>query len=147
MGRCPQCGAPVVEGALFCDECAAPLLAEARVHMNRAKGQLRVLPKGVTLTLEGPGVWVLGRGRPRNLAPGERWIDLEPYDGYRYGVSRRHARLEITPEGRALLTDLHSSNGTRVDYVRLTPEVPYPLPPVAYIRLGKLILEWSQDQR
>ena len=51
-------------------------------------------------------------------------------------VSRRHA--QITYEGgRFYLTDLGSSNGTRVDGVRLTPDTPHPLHNGAQIVFGK----------
>jgi hypothetical protein len=47
-------------------------------------------------------------------------IDLQPFYGHMYGVSRRHAVLE--KDGRRItVTDLHSTNGTRLNGTALYP--------------------------
>lgn len=145
MDQCPVCQAPVLEGSLFCDECGAPLFPGQEGVLGIRRGRLYLPRCHIQLELEGPGRWVLGRDalHTTDALHGVRFIDLSPCGAYQYGVSRRHALLEITPDGRALLTDLGSTNGTRVDHVRLQPHQPYPLPLVARLRLGRLELEWQ----
>ncbi len=144
MSVCPHCQAPVVEGLLFCEECGGPLVPVIEdMYTTSFTGQLSVLASRATLTLEGPGRWLLGRGRGTASLQGATFIDLSPYGAYMEGVSRRHALLEISPEGRAYLTDLDSSNGTWVDHIRLQPHRPFPLPATARIRLGRMVLQWQ----
>ncbi len=145
MMQCPVCRAPVLEGSLFCDECGASLLPDlpaASVTVRR--GRLSIPAFHVHFDLEGPDRWVLGRGRTTtgDLARA-RFIDLSPFGAYQQGVSRKHALLEISHEGVVYLTDLGSTNGTWVDHIRLEPQRPYPLPPVARVRLGRLELQWQ----
>ncbi len=144
MSVCPHCQAPAVEGLLFCEECGGPLVPVAEeIFTTSHTGQLSILSSQTILTLEGPGRWVLGRGRGTASLHDAQFIDLSPYGAYMEGVSRRHALLEISPEGRAYLTDLDSSNGTWVDHIRLQPHRPYPLPATARIRLGRMSLHWQ----
>jgi two-component system, NtrC family, response regulator AtoC len=53
-------------------------------------------------------------------------------------VSRKHARLHMGPAMQ--VTDLGSSNGTRVAGVALTPNMPAPLNPGEVVMLGSLLL-------
>lgn len=57
-------------------------------------------------------------------------------------VSRRHARLILSPAG-VQIEDLESSNGTLVDGARLAPFEPVALQPGASIRLGEVSLTWE----
>jgi len=57
-------------------------------------------------------------------------------------VSRRHARLILSPAG-VQIEDLESSNGTLVDGARLAPFEPVALRPGASIRLGEVSLTWE----
>lgn len=56
-------------------------------------------------------------------------------------VSARHARLEFD-EGAWRLIDLESTNGTYVEGVRLTPQVPTPLHYGATVRFGGVPLHF-----
>jgi pSer/pThr/pTyr-binding forkhead associated (FHA) protein len=64
-------------------------------------------------------------------------IDLSAYDGYRNGVSRVHASIQISLR-RINVVDLGSSNGTFLNGRRLTPQVPYALADGDILVLGKL---------
>jgi S1-C subfamily serine protease len=87
-----------------------------------------------------------GSGRTVRVT-GERFVlgraegcDLQLYDD---NVSRRHAELRELPEGRALLRDLGSVNGTYVDGRRVT-EVE--LDGGEQIQIGDTVIEASVDQ-
>jgi len=55
-------------------------------------------------------------------------------------VSRRHAELSVTVDGRASVRDLGSNNGTAVEGVEI--EQSTPLPPGAALTVGNSRLEW-----
>ena len=63
-------------------------------------------------------------------------------------VSRQHALIECR-DGACALTDLESSNGTYLEGIRLTPNVPMPVPPGAEIKIGastmKVVVEVSDE--
>jgi DNA-binding winged helix-turn-helix (wHTH) protein len=91
------------------------------------EGRAVMLPEGAT---------VIGRD-PRS----DVWLDLE-------GVSRRHARIQVTREAEdAVLEDLGSTNGTFVGRTRVT--VPRALKDGDVIRIGAASLPfrvWSEHQ-
>lgn len=65
--------------------------------------------------------WLVREGRPLPLAAGTHVIGRDPRSAVwldASGVSRRHARIDVTASG-ATLVDLESSNGTFVDGQRL----------------------------
>lgn len=60
-------------------------------------------------------------------------------------VSARHARLEYE-QGTWRITDLQSVNGTAVEGVKLSPDVPTPLPYGATVRLGGVRLQFREAE-
>ncbi len=140
MPVCAFCQASVIDGMLFCAECGAALIPQIG-GSRPTTARLLVPALNQSLELRGPGVWILGRKRG-TTPDGAIYLDLSPYNAYELGVSRAHARLEIRRDGRGYLTDLASRNGTWVNGRRLQPHQPYPLPPVATLRLGRLKLAW-----
>jgi pSer/pThr/pTyr-binding forkhead associated (FHA) protein len=75
------------------------------------------------LHLTGQSEFTMGRvaeGQP-NLPD----VDLSPYEAYAQGVSRLHAVLKLNNQ-RVFITDLGSSNGTRVNGQKIMPNVDYP---------------------
>lgn len=66
-------------------------------------------------------------------------LDLTVDGAVELGVSRRHALIQPGEQG-PVLVDQNSTNGTWIDQERLIPEKPYPLPRVAQLRFGRLIL-------
>lgn len=65
---------------------------------------------------------IVGRGVEQENTP-LSMISLASLNAHHYGVSRQHARIEV---GNNVLriTDLDSTNGTRVNGVLLTPNTP-----------------------
>ena len=87
--------------------------------------------------IDGPdaGAYVMGRSDiSSNYKPD---IDMTPFNGQDYGISRRHAVL-LRYEGTVHIMDLGSMNGTFVNEQRLSPHVPIPLEDGAKIGLGNL---------
>jgi len=66
-------------------------------------------------------------------------VDLTPYMGLQYGISRRHIRLDRVREGLHI-TDLRSINGTWLNGERLNPGAPYVLRNKGILQLAKMIL-------
>lgn len=74
------------------------------------------------------------------------YLDLQPFNGLKYGVSRIHARLQQDPFGQYHVMDLGSTNGTTLNDELLTPFLQYPVPQESFIRLSKLpiLIRFSQ---
>jgi pSer/pThr/pTyr-binding forkhead associated (FHA) protein len=70
-------------------------------------------------------------------------IDLTPYGGESGGVSRQHARLS-REDGQWTITDLNSTNYTRVDGTRIDPSVPVPIKDGSRIQLGRVTLTFRE---
>ena len=93
-------------------------------------GQVLLLPTDKT-------EMTVGREDPvSNIYPE---IDLTPYGGEQGGVSRQHARL-IKSGGQWMLSDLNSTNYTRLDGVRLEPNKPQLLHDGAKVQFGRVVL-------
>ncbi len=161
MKQCPVCGHMEYEGALFCSECGAPLFrqppepagrrfpkeqaspetpAEEISHPAAGKIVLVVEETGNKIILNGASrrEWILGRTAPgQTIVPD---IDLTPYEAYDNGVSRLHAAIRISEDGKATITDLGSSNGTRLNGLKIPPNIPQPLSEGDRVLLGKLAL-------
>ncbi len=63
-------------------------------------------------------------------------IDLVPFDAIQMGVSRRHALIHREEDGY-YITDLNSTNGTRINGRRLLPNTPCRLSSGDIVRLGR----------
>ncbi|MFW6692547.1 FHA domain-containing protein FhaB/FipA [Streptomyces sp. MAR4 CNX-425] len=81
---------------------------------------------GTTVTLQGQTI-TLGRAHDSTIV-----LD----DDY---ASSRHARIYPDRDGRWIVEDLGSTNGTYLDRTRLVS--PVPIPPGAPIRIGKTVIE------
>jgi pSer/pThr/pTyr-binding forkhead associated (FHA) protein len=165
---CSNCKHNEIEGALFCSECGSQLIDQTRdatqsfpkasletelnqelttgrsnnITFTAAKGvqvmMLNFLDSGKMLTLSGKPEYTLGRvseGQP--ILPD---LDLAPYDAFALGVSRIHAALRII-NGRLLVVDLGSVNGTRINGQKLVSKVEYPVSKGDIIALGKLRIQ------
>lgn len=167
MILCPNCHHQEMTGALFCAECGARLVvteAPTTHHIERnqtgllifqgrqtsppvpvtpttaadALVSLHLIESGMILHLTGQNEFTLGRvaeGQP--ILPD---VDLSPYEGYAQGVSRLHAALK-TNNNRVFITDLGSSNGTRVNGQKIMPNVDYPLNHGDVVALGKFKIQ------
>ncbi len=161
MIRCPVCHHENYDGALYCSECGAPLYVPATTQnlkvdedawlptsgdfRSEAVGKdariiLFLVESGQRVFLEsGRGEWTLGR-----LASGQAVVpdvDLTAYNAYEQGVSRLHAALRVDAHGRLTITDMGSSNGTRVNGIKILPNTPHPLQHGDIVALGKLVFQ------
>ena len=169
MILCPNCHHEEMPGSLFCSECGAQLvISETPTTQNIARNpsdyltvqppvqsppsgistspvgtaeavvSLHMVDSGQILNLTGQTEFTIGRtseGQP--ILPD---VDLSPYEAYSKGVSRLHAALKIHNQ-RVVITDLGSSNGTRVNGQKIVPHVDYPLNHGDMIALGKFSIQ------
>lgn len=169
MILCPNCKHQELTGALFCSECGGRLVVSEVPTTNSIEGNqtgllvsapvqhsarpttqsptgpfsertvsLHLIESGTILHLSGQNEFTLGRvadGQP--ILPD---IDLSPYDAYAQGVSRLHSSLKITLQ-RIFVTDLGSSNGTRVNGQKIAPNADYPLNHGDVVALGKFKIQ------
>jgi len=156
---CSNCRHPEMLGALFCSECGSrldtseglptesfdPPIDQALDGLDVPSGReaplqgsrmlLHLYQHNAYIRLEENKDYSLGRiNEGQSVFPD---IDLSAYDGYRNGVSRVHASIQISLR-RINVVDLGSSNGTFLNGRRLTPQVPYALADGDILVLGKL---------
>ncbi|MCS6993938.1 MAG: FHA domain-containing protein [Anaerolineales bacterium] len=81
---------------------------------------------------------ILGR-RASASTTGGLIVDLTPFDAIQRGVSRRHAAIHREEDGY-YITDLNSTNGTRINGRRLLPNTPCRLSSGDVVSLGRLNL-------
>ncbi len=167
MILCPNCHNQELSGALFCGECGARLVVTevpTTHHIERnqtgllmfqsrpssppspvvspstadAAVSLHLIESGMILHLSGQTEFTLGRvaeGQP--ILPD---VDLSPYEAYAQGVSRLHAALKMNNQ-RVFITDLGSSNGTRVNGQKIMPNADFPLNHGDVVALGKFKIQ------
>lgn len=166
MILCPNCQHHELAGALFCSECGAQLITTGHLTTQTIRpnsvGEVNVSPdlppvgpaaqmrkgssasfslhlmeSGQVLQLVGRSEYSLGRSIEGQAQPD---VDLSSFDAYAQGVSRVHAIMKIS--GQCLtLTDLGSSNGTRVNGQKIVPHIDYPLNHGDLVALGKLKMQ------
>lgn len=64
-------------------------------------------------------------------------VDLTPFGGESGGVSRQHARINHN-NGDWTLTDLNSTNYSRVDGTKLEPNTPVPIKDGSRLQFGRV---------
>lgn len=162
---CPNCKHAEFDGALFCSECGSQIVLkkgvetdalrlgtnnfledrnvpekalESPVLIHQAVVTLIFTETGQVMPLSGKDEFSLGRiSQGQVIFPD---IDLTELNGYENGVSRVHATIRVqTPE--VTLTDLGSSNGTRLNGTKLVPHKAYGLKNGDRVALGKLRFE------
>lgn len=142
---CPNCRAQQFDGTIFCLECGASTVLESMPESTRQIGAgdgpqtsgltstasamtpmsgppsvlLVVVRTGRQLRYQISDTLLIGRtDTTKGVAPD---IDLGPEGGYDAGVSRRHAVISLH-NGRCMIEDLGSANGTFVNGKRLSPQ-------------------------
>lgn len=80
--------------------------------------------------------FIIGR---RVIETSEPVLDLSDFDGFKMGLSRRHAMIRQIESGYEII-DLSSTNGTWVNDERLVPYTPYPLSSGSRLRLSRIRL-------
>lgn len=167
MILCPSCRHNEIIGTLFCSECGTQLITSGNLttqsihpsstdllHQSEENApsilgsaakelvntalSIHLLDSGEVIYLSGKLEYSIGRatdGQP--ILPD---VDLSPYDGYAQGVSRLHASIKVMEHG-IVVTDLGSSNGTRVNGQKIVSHVDYPLNHGDVIALGKFKIQ------
>lgn len=165
MILCPNCHSREYLGTLFCSQCGAQLVSTGRLNpedittfvtgnaayreaepeiaapvaMELESGvAIRLLDGSETVHVADRNEFTIGRvseGQP--ILPD---VDLSPFEAYSQGVSRLHVSVKIV-NGVVFVTDLGSSNGTRINGQKLSSHVEYPLNPGDVMALGKLRLQ------
>ena len=169
MITCPNCRHEEISGALFCSECGARLISsnlpttQNLSHGNSGALTFQVRPKsppvpvppssegqdeagvslhlvesGQILNLSGQTEYTIGRAAEGQFILPD--VDLSNYQAYAQGVSRLHAALKINNQ-RVYISDLGSSNGTRVNGQKIVANVDFPLNHGDVIALGKFKIQ------
>jgi pSer/pThr/pTyr-binding forkhead associated (FHA) protein len=158
---CPHCQSNQLDGTIFCLECGASLVSDLVQESTRQIGAgpsivapitaanpnqtasiglaitLVVVQTGTRLRLHAAEQLLIGRKDPaKGIYPD---VDLGPEGGYDAGVSRKHAILSHR-QGKFVIEDLGSANGTFVNGKRLDPQMPIPLRSADELRCGTLAL-------
>ncbi len=103
-----------------------------------SKISLHFLDTGQIINLETGREYTIGRQyQEQAIVPD---IDLTPFKGFEWGISRLHAKLDVTDE-MVTITDLGSSNGTYHAGKRIPPNIPYVLGHGDIVFLGKLRIQ------
>lgn len=169
MQRCSHCNAQQINGAIFCSECGASLLAgpsrgEATAALSKGTSNfasveliaptmiaaptpaarptmaLVVLNSGRRISLDASQDLLVGRkDNQRGIYPD---VDLGLDGGYDAGVSRRHAIITLRG-GSYVLEDLSSANGTFINGRRLQPQSSAPISSGDELKFGTLILRFE----
>lgn len=144
MLTCPACGFDNHSTALFCESCGARFESEAAPAKPPAEELALVLVSSVDgrqFTVEPERRTALIGRKDRTL---RTLVDIDPTGehGQEYGLSRRHARVHSL-NGRFMLEDLESLNGTYLNERKLRPYLPEVLHDGDMIRLGDLTLRVS----
>jgi pSer/pThr/pTyr-binding forkhead associated (FHA) protein len=163
MILCPNCQHHEITGALHCSECGSQLTDIVDDSIRTAQYKLdeistptadniwpikhpssqtgRVNELGLFLlrdeqliSLEGKSEYTIGRVTDdQEVVPD---VDLAPYGGYDYGVSRLHATITVGEQ--VTIKDLDSINGTHVNGRKIQPRLNHSLVHGDMLVLGTL---------
>lgn len=161
---CPNCHHKELEGALFCSECGTKLITDdglatasiaptdseitrreetenieqILISTNDAKVSLHIVQTGQILPLVGRTEFTIGRvSDGQSILPD---IDLSPYEAYSHGVSRLHATFKINKDS-ITITDLGSSNGTRINKTKIPAHKDHQVTHGDIIALGRFKIQ------
>jgi len=112
---------------------------EHSVFPRTVRLTLHILPNA-TRTLKFPhnARILVGRTDDEETA-NDLMLELSHYGGESNGVSRVHAAIH-DQDGMVYITDLNSTNGTRINGLLLIPELPYRLRETDELQFGNLTL-------
>lgn len=161
---CPICKNKNKQEAAVCRHCGAPLNTEShptvpttknteiKINYSEKIDDLKVDER--IIPTEGVAIYFAGTTKPVEILMDKEFIigrkivetgalesvlDLSDFDGFRMGLSRRHAMIRRREDGYEII-DLSSTNGTWLNDERLVPYTPYPLPSGSRLRLSRIQL-------
>ena len=164
---CPNCHNKELPGAYFCSECGTQLISleflntrminkpqedlnslqssSQQIFKNRGPVKqkdpnisLHLVESGKVIHLSDRKDYTLGRAvEGQSILPD---VDLTPYDAFSQGVSRMHTNLRIV-NGEVYVSDLGSSNGTRINGQKIVPHVEYAISHGDLLILGKMKIQ------
>lgn len=156
---CPVCHSKNENKAMVCTTCGASL--DEKKYITRKNAEIEVnyseKPKELhvdeaIIPREGIAVYFAETTKAfvvrtekefiigRSLIPtSEPMLDLSDFDGFKMGLSRRHAMIRQAGTGYEII-DLSSTNGTWLNDERLVPYAPYPLPSGSRLLLSRIRL-------
>lgn len=167
MINCPNCHHDELSGAYFCSECgtqltqldflqtrfisksannlinssvlpSASVIKKTVVSHKDPSISLHLVDSGKVIHLSDRKDFSLGRAvEGQSILPD---IDLTQYDGFSKGVSRMHSSLRIV-NGEVYVSDLGSSNGTRINGQKIMPHIEYSINHGDIITLGKMKIQ------
>ena len=163
--KCLYCGFLNNAQDVFCQYCGLELIVEPSRELkpstsaisNETSAAQRTTspqpqhPPGKLIVLESLAEVSLPPGKPdfivgrsdavKNIYPD---VDLTPFGGDLYGVSRLHARF-IIQKPQIFIEDLNSTNYTYLNNLKLQPGQRYILRNGDELRLGMLTLQFRED--
>lgn len=150
---CPVCDTPNAEGFTRCQVCNEPLAVEVTqsngttgvasenrgsLYERHSQVVLKIATSNEKLSLQpqiSPNGLTIGRSS-RNFSAD---VDLDPFEGGAYGVSRSHAIIRFDKENnRLVITDAGSTNGTFVNGVKLPKGMESTISDGDEIKLGRM---------
>jgi pSer/pThr/pTyr-binding forkhead associated (FHA) protein len=155
---CHVCRREILQGEIFCSECGSNLNGSTSrtekpapfekaaspsfaIENQQDEGihKISLHPEGspAVIPLAGREIFTLGRAVKGEATCPD--IDLTIFDGYQLGVSRLHVAIKV--RGQPNVTDLRSSNGTRLNNVKIEPNRAYLLKNGDKLSLGKLVFQ------
>jgi hypothetical protein len=161
--NCPHCNRQAIDGELFCSNCGTALFKRSFQTVDIDTLSAVDVTQSTTIDsnaiLNRSGLVYLGDethhletirhrayiGRdPKELPETDllaSFIDVTAFGGHLMGISRLHARLDVDKDGNYRIIDLRSTNGTKVNDVRLEAFQSYPLKENDHVWLGNFHIQ------
>lgn len=109
--------------------------AMAPIISTNAQVSIHIIDTGQIMYLSRGKKYTIGRADEKRIPD----IDLGPFKAYEWGISRLHAELEVGDE--VTVTDLNSSNGTRIRGKKIPADTPVRVNHGDTIKFGKLKIQ------
>jgi hypothetical protein len=156
---CPMCHGKNAKDAMVCISCGASLdekkydtTKNDEIEVTYSEKPEELYIDEAIIPKQGIAVYFAETTKPfvvrtdkefiigRSLIPTtEAMLNLSDFDGFRMGLSRRHAMVRQAGTGYEII-DLSSTNGTWLNGERLIPYTPYPLPSSSRLLLSRIRL-------